>query len=170
MAIFVENIAAIRSKIICRDPIMNELTVNHNDKPMRKEKKVAIFHHKIHNSNMDVVEKDAVVSGMLKDELKRCEEAYIGIHKAISALPKGSLSIRGKLYKNRKYEYHYLKYREGQRVVNQHIAADKLEELKKKLALRKQYEQELKAYDERIVYLKRLLKTKGRALGVQKDR
>jgi len=135
-----------------------------------KKEKVAIFHHKVNNNDMNVVEKDAVVSGMLKDELKRCEEALRGIHKAMSALPKGSLRIRAKLYKNRKYEYYSLKYREGQRVVNQHIAEDKLEELKKKLALRKQYEQELKAYEQRIVYLKRLLKTKGRVLGAQKDK
>jgi hypothetical protein len=136
----------------------------------KKKEKLAIFHHKIHNNDMNVVEKDAVVSGMLKDELKRCEEALGAIRKALSALPKGSLSIRAKLYKNKKYEYYYLKYREGQRIVNQHIASDNLEELKKKLALRKQYEQEVKAYEQRIVYLKKLLKTKGRTSGAQKDK
>jgi hypothetical protein len=124
----------------------------------------------MHNEDMNVVEKDVVVSGMLKDELKRCEEALRGIHKALSALPKGSLSIRAKVYKNRRYEYYYLKYREGQKVVNQHIASDNLEELKRKLALRKQYEKEVKAYEQRIVYLKKLLKTKGQARGAQKDK
>jgi len=136
----------------------------------KKKEKVAIFHHKRHNNEMSVVEKDVVVSGMLKDELKRCEEALRGIHKALSALPKGSLHIRAKVYKNKKYEYYSLKYREGQKVVNQHIAGGKLEELKKKLALRKHYEQEAKAYEQRILYLKKLLKTKGRMSGAQKDK
>ena len=124
----------------------------------------------MHNEDMNVVEKDVVVSGMLKDELKRCEEALEAIHRELSALPKGSLRIRAKVYKNRRYEYYYLKYREGQKVVNQHIASDNLEELKRKLALRKQYEKEVKAYEQRIVYLKKLLKTKGRALGAQKNK
>ena len=82
-------------------------------------------------------------------------------------LPRGSLSIRAKLYKNKKYEYYYLKFREGHRIVNQHVSKSALKELKNKLALRKKYEQEVKAYEQRIAYLKRLLKTKGRSRGTQ---
>ncbi|OGW44848.1 MAG: hypothetical protein A2Y66_06800 [Nitrospirae bacterium RBG_13_41_22] len=37
-----------------------------------------IFHHKMDNKNMKVVEKDKVISGMLQDELKRCREMLQG--------------------------------------------------------------------------------------------
>jgi hypothetical protein len=37
-------------------------------------KGLAIFHHNYHNMSMKVVENDKVISGMLRDELKRCQE------------------------------------------------------------------------------------------------
>lgn len=131
---------------------------------------VAIFHHKVDNNSMNVVEKDVVVSGMLNDELKRCEEALGAIRKAFAKLPRGSLNIRAKLYKNKRYEYHYLKFRDGDRIVNQHVSGSDLKELKNKLSLRKKYEQEAKSYEKRIAYLKKILSSKGRPRGVKKDR
>jgi len=131
---------------------------------------VAIFHHKVDNNSMNVVEKDAVVSGMLNDELKRCEEALGAIRKALAKLPRGSLSIRVKLYKNKRYEYHYLKFRDRDRIVNQHVSGSDLKELKNKLSLRKKYEQEEKSYEKRIAYLKKILSSKGRPRGVKKDK
>jgi hypothetical protein len=131
---------------------------------------VAIFHHKVDNNSMNVVEKDAVVSGMLNDELKRCEEALGAIRKALAKLPRGSLSIRVKLYKNKRYEYHYLKFRDRDRIVNQHVSGSDLKELKNKLSLRKKYEQEEKSYEKRIAYLKKILSSKGRLRGVKKDK
>ena len=119
---------------------------------------------------MNVVEKDAVVSGMLNDELKRCEEALGAIRKALAKLPRGSLSIRVKLYKNKRYEYHYLKFRDRDRIVNQHVSGSDLKELKNKLSLRKKYEQEEKSYEKRIAYLKKILSSKGRPRGVKKDK
>jgi len=131
---------------------------------------VAIFHHKVDNNSMNVVEKDAVVSGMLNDELRRCEEAFKAILKALAKLPRGSLRIRAKLYKDKKYEYHYLKYRDGGRIVNQHVSGSDLKELKAKLSLRKKYEQEAKSYEKRIAYLKKILSSKGSPRGVKKDK
>lgn len=118
---------------------------------------------------MNVVEKDSVVSGMLHDELQRCEEALAGIRKGLSGLPKGSLSVRKKLHKNKEYEYHYLKYREENKVVNQHVADSGVNELRDKLALRRKYVQEARAYEGRISYLKKLLKTGGHSSGSQED-
>ncbi len=50
---------------------------------------------------MNVVETDPVVSGMLNDELMRCEEALSAINRTISSLPKGSLTIRRKRHKQK---------------------------------------------------------------------
>lgn len=119
---------------------------------------------------MAVVEKDVVVSGMLDDELSRCDEALSAIQKALSELPKGSLSIRKKAYKNKEYEYHYLKYRDGDKVINQHVAEGEVKELQSRLALRKKYEQEAKVYEKRISYLKKLLKEKGQPGGIQEHK
>jgi hypothetical protein len=119
---------------------------------------------------MNVVEKDAVVSGMLHDELSRCNEALEAIRKALSGLPRGSLSVRKRFYKDREYEYHYLKFREGDKVVNQHVAEDKLKELQNNLAQRRKYEKEAQVYERRISYLKKILKAKGRHGGTQEHK
>ncbi len=119
---------------------------------------------------MNVVENDIVVSGMLNDELVRCEEALAAINRVLSELPRGSLSVRKKIYKNKVYEYHYLKFREGNRVVNQHVAGSVLKELQDKLALREKYLQEAKAHEKRILYLNKLLKSKGHHGGDQEVR
>jgi len=122
-----------------------------------KTKKIDIFHHKDDNINMNVVEKDAVVSGMLGDELSRCEEALASILKAFSELPKGSLGSRKKIYKDKEYKYHYLKFREGNKVISQHVPEGDLEKFRDKLALRKKYLLEAGAYKKRIAYLEGLL-------------
>lgn len=119
---------------------------------------------------MIVVENDIVVSGMLNDELERCEEALAAINRALSELPRGSLGVRKKIYKNKVYEYHYLKFRKGNRVVNQHVAGNALKELQDKLALREKYLQESKSHEKRILYLKKLLKDKGHRGGDQEIR
>ena len=65
-----------------------------------RQKGVGNFHHKSNNIGMSVVEKDAVVRGMLDDELSRCDEALAAIYKALLGLPKGSLSVRKKVHKS----------------------------------------------------------------------
>lgn len=108
---------------------------------------------------MKVVESDKVISGMLRDELKRCYELLEGLEKDMSLLPKGVLSERKKRYKDREYSYLSLKFREGNRVINRHIPKEEEEEegLRGQLARRKKYEKEIRGYRKKIEYLNRLL-------------
>ncbi len=113
---------------------------------------------------MKVAEKDKVISGMLQDELKRCQEMLESLRKAESKLPKGVLSSRKKQYKKKVYFYYYLKYREGAKVVNKHIANEEVQEMVEKLEQRKKYMKEIKSYEKKIAYLEKMLKT-GRKRG-----
>jgi hypothetical protein len=119
---------------------------------------------------MNVVEKDDVIVGLLRDELARCEEALAAIGKALADLPKGALSARKKLHGGREYRYYSLKFRDGEKVINQHVPSEALVELQNKLALRKRYLSEAKAYEKRIAYLKKLLKSEVSHGGSQGDR
>ncbi|HMK50813.1 MAG TPA: hypothetical protein VK435_12220, partial [Thermodesulfovibrionales bacterium] len=96
-------------------------------------------------------------SGMLQDELHRCQEMLEGLQKAISELPKGVINERKKQYRDKAYSYHYLKYREGKRVFNKHIAEKDLQDILKKLKLRKKYEKEIQSYKKKIAYLNKIL-------------
>ena len=122
------------------------------------EKRLAYFHHKMHNIDMKVVEKDKVISGMLRDELKRCQEMLAGLQKSIAGLPKGVLSERKKRYKDKVYSYYSLKYRDGDKVDNKHIPRDEAPALLKQLEQRKKFEKEARAYKKRIDYLSKMLK------------
>jgi len=108
---------------------------------------------------MKVVEKDKVISGMLRDELKRCQEMLAGLQKSVAALPKGVLNERKKHYKQKAYSYYSLKYRDGKQVVNKHIPNADAPELAKKLEQRKKFEKEVRAYKKKIDYLSKILKT-----------
>lgn len=108
---------------------------------------------------MKVVEKDKVISGMLRDELMRCQEMLAGLQKSIAGLPKGVLSERKKRYKKKAYSYYALKYRDGNKVVNKHIPNDEAPALAKKVEQRKKFEKEVRAYEKRIAYLSKILKT-----------
>ncbi len=122
------------------------------------KKELAHFHHERHNIGMKVVEKDKVISGMLRDELNRCVEILVGLQKSAAGLPKGVLNERKKRHKEKAYSYFSLKYREGGRVVNQHISKDRVPDLKKKLEQREKLEKEMRSYQKRIAYLSKLLK------------
>ena len=106
---------------------------------------------------MKVVEKDKVISGMLSDELRRCYEMLDRLQKSLSVLPKGVLSKRKKRYKGKEYSYYYLKYREGNKVVNKHISNKKVKEILENLALRKKYEKEIQSYKKKIAYLNKII-------------
>jgi uncharacterized protein len=134
-------------------------------------KRVDIFHHKDDNMHMNVVEKDVVVNEMLSDELSRCEEALVSISQALSNLPKGSLGPRRKVYKGKEYKYHYLKFRQGNKVISQHVAESDLEALQNNLLQRKKYEMEARIYKKRIAYLKGILKApNGRGIAMDQMR
>lgn len=109
--------------------------------------------------SMKVVEKDKVIAGMLRDELKRCQEMLASLQKTIAGLPRGVLPERKKCYKGKVYSYYSLKYREGEKVINEHIPKDEAPTLLKKLERRKKLEKEARAYKRRIDYLSRTLIT-----------
>ena len=108
---------------------------------------------------MKVVEKDKVISGMLQDELKRCQEMLDSLEKSVIKLPKGVINERKKRYKGKVYLYSYLKYRKGEKVISKHIPNKEVQEIVKKLELRKKYEKEIQSYKKKIVYLNKLTKT-----------
>lgn len=108
---------------------------------------------------MKVVEKDKVISGMLHDELKRCQEMLGGLERSVSELPKGSLNERKKRYKRKVYSYLCLKYRDGEKVISKHIPNKEVQEILKKLELRKKYEKEIQSYKKKIAYLNKIAKT-----------
>ncbi len=128
----------------------------------RQKKGLAIFHHKSHNNGMKVVEKDKIVSGMLRDERSRSEEMLAGLRKSLADLPKGVLSERKKRYKKKAYSYFSLKYREGEKVVNQHVRMEQVPALRKQLDQRKKIEKEMKFCRKRIAYLSKILKVAKR--------
>jgi hypothetical protein len=119
---------------------------------------------------MGAVERDNVVEGMLCDELARCEEALSGIDKALAELPKGSLSVRKKVYKSKDYRNYYLKFRQDGKVVNQHVPDPAAHGLPDKPAFRKKHRSEAKAYEERVSYLRKLLGAKGGSGGDKDDK
>lgn len=121
-------------------------------------KALAIFHHNKHNNDMKVVEKDKVISGMLRDELERCQEMLDSLERSVSTLPKGAISERKKHYKNKVYSYYYLKYREGEKVISKHVPNREVQEILKKLALRKKTEREMRSYEKKIAYLNKILR------------
>jgi hypothetical protein len=101
---------------------------------------------------------------MLYDELQRCHEMIESLERAVSELPKGVINERKKRYKDNVYSYYYLKYREGDKVFNKHIAKKQVQEILEKLKLRKKYEKEMKLYKKKIAYLNKIMSAgKGRA-------
>ncbi|MBI5074406.1 MAG: hypothetical protein HZB62_04460 [Nitrospirae bacterium] len=104
------------------------------------------------------MEKDKVISGMLRDELNRCREMFDNLEKTVSGLPRGSINERKKRYKEKEYSYHYLKYRDGEKIVSKHIPNKDVQYVLKKLELRKKYEKEIQSYQKKIAYLNKILK------------
>lgn len=106
---------------------------------------------------MKVVENDKVIGGMLQDELKRCQEMLDSLEKSVSELPKGVLGERKKRYKSKVYSYYYLKYRDGNKVINKHIPNESVPEIRNLLVQRKKIEREMEGYKKRIDYLAKIL-------------
>ena len=108
---------------------------------------------------MAVVKKDIVVHGMLQDELDRCERLAASLEAVISEHPKGSLHKRNMKYKEKVSSYHYLKFREGSKSVYKHVPEREVDDLGKRINLRRKKEKELKQFKDRIKYLKKLLRS-----------
>jgi len=110
---------------------------------------------------MKVAEKDRVVSGLLEEEYRRCQDVLVSLSDKAAHYPKGSLHVRKKPYKGKEYAYHCLVARDQGRVVNRHIREAEIHELRQQLEQREKYRKEIQAYKKRIAYLEKLLQTPG---------
>ena len=119
---------------------------------------------------MNVVEKDPAVAGLLRDEHRRCLEVLAALQEKVALLPRGALNVRKKAVGGKSYGYHYLVFREGRKVVNQHIPKRDLPALRAQLKERDQCRKEIAAYRRRIAYLERLLKERRKEKGSRADR
>ena len=107
---------------------------------------------------MKVAEKNNPVQGMLEEEYRRCREVVAALRKKMEPYPKGSLNVRRKHYNGKEYIYHYLVLRDGSRVINRHVSAEEVPELREQLEQRDKCKKEIEAYRKRIAYLEKLLK------------
>ncbi len=71
---------------------------------------------------MKVAKQDPVIHGMLEEEQRRSREVLRALIAKTEELPKGALNVRRKQGQGKEYLYHYLVRREGQKVVNRHVA------------------------------------------------
>jgi hypothetical protein len=107
---------------------------------------------------MKVAKQDPVIHGMLQEEQRRSREVLQALLAKMEELPKGALNDRRKQVQGKEYLYHYLVRREGQKVVNQHVAERDIPELLKQIAEREKCRAEIRVYKQRLVYLERLLR------------
>ncbi len=107
---------------------------------------------------MKVAKQDPVIHDLLTGEQRRSREALRAMIAKAEKLPKGALNVRRKQINGKEYLYHYLVRREGQRVVNQHVAERDVPALREQLAEREKCRAEIRVYRQRLAYLERLLK------------
>lgn len=114
---------------------------------------------------MKVAEKDNVVHGMLEDEYRRSQDIVKALDSKLKNYPKGALNVRRKKVKNKKYIYHYLVRRDGEKVINLHVSEQNLPKLKKQIDEREKCRKEILAYKKRMAYLAKLLNKSKREGG-----
>ena len=101
---------------------------------------------------------DQSVFNMLKSERSRCVDLAESLRREIDKLPKGSLSERKVKSNDKEYVYPCLRYRDGKKVVYEHLSRQRAEELKPVLERRKKLESSLKANKKRIATIDSILK------------
>ena len=111
---------------------------------------------------MNVVEKKEPLIGLLEEEKKRCLLAAVALEMEIARLPRGVLLVRSKPYKDKVYRYHYLKFRQGKMSVSIHVPNADVESVRKQIASRLRYAEELSAYRSRVRFIEKALGQKGR--------
>lgn len=107
---------------------------------------------------MKVAKADPIIHGLLLEEQRRSREILQALQAKADKLPKGALNVRRKPGLGKEYLYHYLVRREGQRVVNQHVAERDLPVLLAQIAEREKCRAEIRIYKQRLAYLERLLR------------
>ncbi len=105
------------------------------------------------------MEDDNMIRTILMDEYAHCREMLEVLQKSIADCPKGKLSVREKVNKKslKIYHYHSLKFREKNKVINQHISESKLTEMQNLLERRLKLIEETKSYKNRIRYIEKIL-------------
>ncbi len=106
---------------------------------------------------MRAANKDQSIFNMLKSERNRCVELAESLRREIDGLPKGSLGERKVKSGDREYIYPCLRYRDGKKVVYEHLSRQRAEELKPILERRKKLESSLKANKKRIATIDSIL-------------
>lgn len=107
---------------------------------------------------MKVVKKDLVIHALLSEEQRRSREILQALQAKADKLPKGALNVRRKQIQGKEYRYHYLVRREGNKVINQHVAERDLPALQEQIAGQKKCREEIRIYKQRLAYLERLLR------------
>ncbi|MDD5100313.1 MAG: hypothetical protein PHP66_05120 [Syntrophales bacterium] len=107
---------------------------------------------------MKVAKADPIIHGLLVEEQRRSREILQTLQVKVDKLPKGALNVRRKQIHGKEYRYHYLVKREGQRVVNQHVAERDVTALQEQIAEREKCRAEIRIYKQRLAYLERLLR------------
>ncbi len=107
---------------------------------------------------MKVAKQDPVIHGMLEQEQQRSREVLRALIAKTEKLPKGALNVRRKQVQGKEYLYHYLVCREGQKVVNRHVAERDVATLQQQIVEREKCRSEIRVYKQRLVYLERLLR------------
>ena len=107
---------------------------------------------------MKVAKADPVIHGLLSEERRRSREILRALQAKADKLPKGALNVRRKQVQGKEYLYHYLVRREGQKVVNQHVAQRDVAALQQQIAEREKCRAEIRVYKQRLDYLERLLR------------
>jgi hypothetical protein len=102
-------------------------------------------------------EKDNSVFRMLQSERDRCALVIDKINSELDKLPKGSLGQRKVKSHGKEYIYPCLRYRDGSEVKFEHLAPEKLEELRPAIERRKKLQADLKANKKRIATLNTIL-------------
>ncbi|MBI5376514.1 MAG: hypothetical protein HZA77_13855 [Candidatus Schekmanbacteria bacterium] len=114
---------------------------------------------------MKEIEKDVVVSGAPRDELKRCKEMLDSLEKAVSKLPKGEIVRRKKIYRGKEHCYVSIKHREGHKFVSKQIPNEDVYEVTEKLKLRQKYEKEINVCKKKIVCLNKIINSSKKGKG-----
>lgn len=107
---------------------------------------------------MKVAKRDPVIHGLLEEEQQRSREILQALQAKADKLPKGALNARRKQVQGKEYLYHYIVRREGQKVVNRHVAERDVAALQQQIAEWEKCRAEIRIYKQRLVYLERLLR------------
>ena len=107
---------------------------------------------------MKVAKRDPIIRSMLEEEHQRSREVLRALIAKTEELPKGALNVRRKQVQGKEYLYHYLVWREGQKVVNRHVAERDVQALQHQIVQREKCRAEIRVYKQRLVYLERLLR------------